>query len=121
MLKKILLLHLMVGTLMVSAQDIKIINPGSSNAVNGSYVSVVSSESNPDIYKSFWVVNQTATTKTIKVRRVEVTFVNGTDNATCWDVCPPPMDAGSQTDWTSPNTQDVMANDTNKTFLKSSI
>lgn len=85
------------------AQDIKIIDQATIT-VNGSYIYVVDDPSTFDISHNLWVENNSGQTLDIKVKRVEISFVNGTENATCWVQCPPAIPSGSVPEQISANT-----------------
>ncbi len=78
------------------AQGLQIINPADGAILNGSFTTVSGNPASADISKSLWVKNLSGSTLAIKVTRIELAIVSGTDNATCWDFCPPQIAAGSQ-------------------------
>jgi len=75
------------------SQGLKIIDQGTI-VVNGTSLYVNGTSSTSDMSKNVWIQNISGQTLDIKVTRKEITFVPGTLNATCWEICPPSDTAG---------------------------
>lgn len=103
MKKAYTLIFSVVLSLLSHSQDIRIVDQ-STTTVNGSYIYVVDSPSTVDISHNLWVENNSGQTLDIKVKRVEIAIVNGTENATCWVLCPPAIASGSNPEQISANT-----------------
>lgn len=118
MLRKLLSLasFLLIITASFGQQFISISVPGSSADISGDYTVVYGSAGANDLYQRFWVYNETAQPIDLHCRRVEMDVTSGTDNATCWSICPPPMDAGTDVDWTSSNVQTIQQDSSDRTF-----
>lgn len=115
-MKKIyfLLLAFILCTVSYS-QDFKIIDQATIT-VNGSYVYVVDDPSTNDISHNLWVENVSGQTLNLNCRRVEIDIVPGTENATCWEVCPPAIPAGDDPDLISGNTVTIADGDFDYSF-----
>jgi hypothetical protein len=89
--------------------------------INGSTVETSGTINAADIKYEAWVINQGATSVTLKCRRTEIDVLSGTTNATCWNICPPYVNAGSRPVYVAnlsnvDLTQTIAPGDTNKTF-----
>lgn len=96
--------------------QIKIIeNASSTENVDGQTFTVTGNPSSFEFVGYFLVVNEGNTDLNLQVRRTEIDVLPGTENATCWKVCPAPVLAGTtpvQMSFTDP----VLALDTNFSF-----
>lgn len=114
MLKKITFIAAFAIPTLLSAQ-IKVIEVGSTTDVDGQTFTVSGNPSSTEFVKYFYVVNESTDSLNLRVRRTEIDVQAGTQNATCWKVCPPPVFAGTEviqysySDWVAPL-------DTNKSF-----
>lgn len=95
-MKKIYLL--LISSLMVSLANaqIMIIEPGGSTDLNGSTIEVTDVPSASDMEAVLYIVNSSSSSLTLTCTRTEVDGQAGTDNATCWQICPPSMATGSK-------------------------
>ena len=116
MLRNITLLTLFVIPILAGAQ-IKILESSTDNInSDGEVFDVSGNPASFEFVKYLHVVNESAGILMIKVRRTELDVLPGTENATCWYVCPDPIGAGSQVVQVSPLSETIAAGDTNASF-----
>lgn len=85
----------MVGNL--AAQQIKILEPANPSVdVNGETIVVSDVPSAPDMEIDLFVVNTSGSTLTMTCTRTEVDGLSGTQNSTCWQVCPETLNTGAK-------------------------
>lgn len=97
--------------------QIKIIETATSTAsLEGQTVTVSGNLASTEFADFFNVVNTGNSSLELKVRRTEVDVMAGTDNATCWKVCPAQIPAGSEVVQVSQFSEIIAAGDTNTTF-----
>lgn len=115
MLKKITLFLAFALPVVMSAQ-LKVIETASSTTdVDGQTFTVTGNPASTEFVKYLVVVNEGTDSLNLKVRRTEIDVQTGTQNATCWKVCPPSVFAGTEVvqygydDWVAPS-------DTNLSF-----
>jgi hypothetical protein len=89
--------------------------------INGSTVETSGTINASDIKYEAWVINEGTESVTLKCRRTEIDVLNGTTNATCWNICPPYLNAGDRPVYVAnlgnvDLTQTIAPGDTNKTF-----
>ncbi len=96
--------------------QIKIIeNATSTQNVDGQTFTISGNPASIEFVGYFLVVNEGSTDLDLQVRRTEIDVLPGTENATCWKVCPAAVLAGTepvQMSFTDP----VLALDTNFSF-----
>jgi hypothetical protein len=115
MFKKLTFILALAIPSILSAQ-LKIIETTSSTTdVDGQTFTVSGNPASFEFTKYFHVINEGATTLNLKVRRTEIDVQAGTQNATCWNVCPPAVYAGTEV--VQYSYADVIApSDTNHSF-----
>lgn len=82
-----------------NAQNVRIIDIGTSALVNGQEIDVVGTPSDVDIYKYFKVTYTGFGSVTLNLKRIELDVTPGTMNSTCWGLCPADVMAGSNPVW----------------------
>ncbi len=87
------------------------------NDINNSSLEVVGNPSDFDMDYYAKVINLSPSTIQLKVRTTEVDVLSGTENTTCWMICPPYVASGTQAVRISPHTATIQPNDTNNTFV----
>ena len=97
--------------------QIKIIESSTSTTnVDGQTFTVSGNLSSSEFTDYFYVINEGTSSVELKVRRTEVDVMPGTDNATCWKVCPSEIPSGSQVVLVSQFSETIAPGDTNSTF-----
>ncbi len=108
MLKKITLFLAFTLPVVLSAQLKVIETSASTTDVDGQTFTVSGNPSSTEFVKYLVVVNEGTDSLNLKVRRTEIDVQTGTQNATCWKVCPPSVFAGTEvvqysySDWVAP-------------------
>ncbi len=93
MIKKILTVILLLGTISVLAQ-LKLIEPSRPNInLNSTTINISGTPADVDLEFALSVINVSSQSYTVKCRRTEVDVQTNTKNATCWVLCPPDADA----------------------------
>lgn len=129
-MKKFLLSLVCLVTISVYGQitsSISIVEPSDlSSELNSSTIDVTGLASDFELYKALWLINNTNQAITLKCKKIEVDVLSGTENVTCWKICPMNYDvAGANpsafvTVGGSQMTETLAANgsglDTNKSF-----
>lgn len=121
-MKKLLLITLTTLAASFSFGQLKLIYPSNlTTDINGTTVEVNQPASTLDMKYEAWIVNLGSSAVTLKCRRTEIDVLTGTTNATCWNICPPYLNAGSKPTYVAnisnvDLTQTIQPNDTNKTF-----
>lgn len=96
--------------------QIKIIeNATSTQNVDGQTFTISGNPASLEFVGYFLVVNEGNTDLNLQVRRTEIDVLSGTENATCWKVCPAAVFAGAEPIQMS-YSDDVLSLDTNKSF-----
>lgn len=85
--------------------------------VNNTSLEVVGTPSDFDLDYYAKVINLSSAALQLKVRTTEIDVLSGTENTTCWMLCPPYVLAGTQEVRISPHTATIQPNDTNNTFV----
>ena len=69
--------------------SISIVEPSNlSSELNSSTIDVTGLASDFELYKALWLVNNTNQAITLKCKKIEVDVLSGTENVTCWKICP---------------------------------
>ena len=97
--------------------QLKIIAIEDSVDLNGTTVEHFGLPSDLDLKESFYAINESGSSITVKVRRTEVDVQTGTKNSTCWVFCPLFEDAGVNTVLVSGLSAVIPVNDTNLSFV----
>ncbi len=88
----ILLVTLFVGVLPFQSQIVNpiiIVEPDNISAdVNNLTLDETGLASDFELDKSLWVINTSAQAITLKCKKIEVDVLSGTENVTCWKICP---------------------------------
>jgi len=96
--------------------QIKLIeNATATDNLDGQTIDVSGNPASIEFVGYLFVVNEGTTDLNLQVRRTEVDVLAGTENATCWKVCPPAVLAGTEPVQISV-ADPVLALDTNKSF-----
>ncbi|MAP02019.1 MAG: hypothetical protein CMD01_04290 [Flavobacteriales bacterium] len=90
MKKVILLLGVFLITSAINAQvSISIVDPTNPSVdLNNTMIDKSGSASDFEIVKSLWLINNTNQNLTLKCKKIEVDVLAGTENVTCWKICP---------------------------------
>jgi hypothetical protein len=116
MLRKITLLALFALPILATAQ-IKILETSSSTTnSDGEVFDVSGNPASVEFVKYLYVVNEGNSDLVLKVRRTELDVQVGTENATCWKVCPAAIAAGTEVVQISQFSETITPGDTNATF-----
>lgn len=121
-MKKLLLFSITLFIGGFAYSQLKVVYPGNlTTDINGATVEVNQPASTLDMKYEAWIVNLGSSAVTLKCRRTEIDVLSGTTNATCWNICPPYLNAGAKPTYVAnisnvDLTQTIAPNDTNKTF-----
>jgi len=114
--KKVILLALLALPF-VSLAQLKILESTTSTTnVDGMTLDKSGNPASVEFVDYLWVVNEGSSSLELKVKRTEVDVQAGTENATCWKVCPAAVAAGSQPVLVSAFSEEIAVGDTNATF-----
>lgn len=116
MKKQILFLFAFILSAQVSFAQLKIVQFGKGADLNGVTIDVNGLASDNELAFYIEAINQGSADLDLKVLRTEVDVLTGTENATCWGVCPAQQYAGVNPVLMSAYSQAIVPNDTNKTF-----
>ncbi len=72
---------------MASAQSLSLMLPAGNTIQNGDTVTVVDTNSTVSYNFIVWAINNSTTTKNVKVRRTPLSVVAGSENYFCWGNC----------------------------------
>ena len=123
-MKKIIsILSISLFITVVNAQiSLSVYEPNQSVDLNNGSVDVTGLASQFELVKYLWIVNEGAQAITLKCKKTEIDMLTGTENITCWKICPSAYDvAGSNpsafvTVSGVQMTETIGALDTNKSF-----
>lgn len=121
-MKKLLLFTITAIASNFAIGQLKLVYPSNlTTDINGTTVEVNQPASTLDMKYEAWVINLGSSSVTLKCRRTEIDVLSGTTNATCWNICPPYLNAGAKPTYVAnignvDLTQTIQPNDTNKTF-----
>ncbi len=99
-MKKIYALGFLMLAVVSTWAQIKIIEPGSSTDVNGQTLEVTDLPSASDMEVDFYVINTSGSSLTMVCTRYEVDGLSGTQNSTCWQICPEILNTGAKPTYT---------------------
>lgn len=108
-------LILIVLVLNASAQ-LKIVQFGKTADLNGATIDVSGQPTDVELAYYIETINQSSSSLELKVIRTEVDALSGTENATCWKICPAEVAAGTSPVLVSAFSETIAPNDTNNTF-----
>lgn len=97
--------------------QLKIIVDGDNIDLNGTIVEHVGLSSELDLKESFYAINESGSSISVKVRRTEVDVLDGTKNSTCWIFCPLFEYSGIEEVLVSSLSASIPVNDTNFSFV----
>jgi hypothetical protein len=80
--------------------QIKIIEPGSTTDVNGSTIELSDVPTASDMEVNFYVINTSGSSLSMVCTRTEVDGLAGTENSTCWQICPETLTTGAKPSYT---------------------
>ncbi|CAG5077448.1 T9SS type A sorting domain-containing protein [Parvicella tangerina] len=115
-MKKILLPVLLVLIAHFVSAQVKIVEFGKNGDINGATIGLNGLATDNEIAFYVETINEGSSSLDIKVLRTEVDALTGSENATCWAVCPPEELAGVQPVLLSAFSQTIAPGDTNSTF-----
>lgn len=116
-MKKIILgiAFLVAASLQMNAQ-LKVVEFGRTADLNGATIEVDGASTDTELAFYMETINEGANSVELKILRTEVDVISGTENATCWKICPPEEMAGVQPVLLSAYSETIAAGDTNATF-----
>ena len=115
-MKKALYAIMIVLVPMIFNAQLKIIEPDSTTNLDGQTLQAKGNAADFELVKDLYVVNTGSNSLVLRVIRTEVDVLSGTENATCWQLCPNFVTAGSQPVLVSALTETIAPGDTAKSF-----
>ncbi len=89
----ICILSITLFFLSVKSQSIlKVYEPNQSVNINNANIDVEGLSSDFELTKYLWIVNEGAQAITLKCKKTEMDMTTGTENITCWKICPSSYD-----------------------------
>lgn len=96
-MRKIYLLIIMLAFVSAGIAQLKIVDPANPTVdVNGQTLEVIDLPSAGSLDQSLFIINTGTQSLTMVCTRTEVDGLLGTQNATCWQICPPSVNTGSR-------------------------
>ena len=116
LLQSVFAIVLFAAPFTLSAQFVSIKYPGDNHVFNGGYAVSYGNPTDSYLEQRFWVYNETNQEISVSLERVELDVAAGTQNATCWSICPAPVNQGAFTTLESDSIQDIAVGGVDKTF-----
>ena len=113
---------LLIFNVLSAQTTLSVFEPNQTVDLNNGNVDVVGLASAFDLTKYLWIVNESNQAVTLKCKKTEIDVLSGTENITCWKICPSSYDVAG----TNPSSfvtvagvqmsETIGALDTNKSF-----